>query len=186
MWVILAAAALLMPPDEPAAKLAGSRVRLTTRSVGTTGGDTAKAKPLIGTLAGLDEHMLTLALRSGEKVVVPADRILRLERLVKPSSRKKGAGIGAAVLGGAALALVGWVCASDWGCEGADPVRVAAFVLVPAAIGATLGTSASYGERWRDVPLATTRTTGCNRIRLGVGPTSERRGLAASVSLTLF
>jgi hypothetical protein len=184
--IVVAVALLMLPPAESMAELPGSRVRVTMRATGSNGGPT-EAKPLIGTVVRFDGDLLTLARgTSGETVILPVHRVAKLETLLRPSRKSKGAVIGACILGGAALALVGSVCASDWGCEGADPLRVALFVAVPAALGAGVGSSVADGARWKEVPLPTPRAVGSNRPRLRFGLTPDRRGVTASVSLPLF
>ncbi|HWE19063.1 MAG TPA: hypothetical protein VG758_18065, partial [Hyphomicrobiaceae bacterium] len=84
-------------------------------------------------------------------LTIPQTDIARLERMTRPGRARKGAGIGAAVLGGLIGGLVIYECSSDCCCDGGS---VLAVVGAAGALGAGLGAVAGAGTKWADVPLA--------------------------------
>jgi hypothetical protein len=177
----LAALSIVAPGAAEASELAaGTRVRVTVRPHGP-----GEARTVHGTITAFEPGAFTVK-PDGEAaaVVLRSDEVLRLERLIRSGSKRKGAVIGASVLGGAMLGLFGWLCTTDLGCEGADTGRVLAVIGGAAGLGALIGAGGAPGDRWKDVRLGGDTTAAGNRPRLSVGP-MKGGGLAADVALRL-
>jgi hypothetical protein len=128
---------------------AGTRVRIVLKSDGA-----GHPHTLRGTITAFERNTLRLTWDDEAKaVVLRSDEVARLQRLHKPGNRKKGAVIGASILGGAMAALLIAYCSSGWGCDGEESARSVALVGGSAALGALLGIAASHGDQWRDVAL---------------------------------
>jgi hypothetical protein len=165
---------------EPSPAVAGPRVRVTAPTV--------SGKRLVGTLLAMDETTLTLRPQKGKDILeVPRTAITRIELSRRPSRRGKGAGIGALVGLGAAVAIglaAGDDCdapATGGGlagalariCYGRAETAVAAAILtIPA--GALIGLGVAPGESW-------VRTTP-DRFSVAVKPV-RTGGVAAALSI---
>jgi len=170
-WIVsmlLAAGAVAAMAQEGPQPAAGSRVRLMVE---------AGTEPVEGTLAGWTDKSLRVTLSGKESTVaVPRARIVRLERMTRPSRRGKGALVGAAILGGV-VAAIALGCYGAGECAGGET-----FWPVPWAvgIGAGLGALLAPGAQWEDVPLAQVRPRDGTRLSLGLAPGG---GVAASLSI---
>lgn len=166
--------------DDPPPVTAAPRVRVTALAV--------SGKRLVGTLLAMDETTLTIASQKGKGVVeVPRSAVTRLEVSRRPSRKDKGAGIGALVGLGAAVAI-GLATGEDCGSlppggglverlnrnlcfSKGETAAILSLLTVPA--GALIGLGAAPGERW-------VRTTP-DRLGVRVGPV--RGGVGAALSL---
>ena len=161
-WLLAASLALgpadvgATPPEVPL----GSRVRVRVE---------ARTEPVVGTLAEWNETQLRVALGDQRAVVVPRAEIRQLEMLSKPSRKRKGAIIGASILGGTMLGLFVWYCGTDTGCQGTNGGRVAGLLAGSVLVGGLVGAGVAPGEQWR-------------RVDLGVGLT-KGGGVGARVSI---
>lgn len=170
--------------DEVPAPGSSPRVRVTAPTV--------SGKRLVGTLLRMDEETLTLGAQKGQGVIeVPRSAITRMEVSRRSSRKGKGAGIGALVGLGAAVAI-GFATGDDcdslpepgpgWSglverlnrnlCMGkGETAAIVSILTVPA--GALIGLGAAPGERW----AATTP----DRLSVAVRPV--RGGVGAALSL---
>ena len=170
---------------EPSPAVLGPRVRVTAPAV--------SGKRLVGTLLAMDDTTLRLQPQKGKDVLeVPRNAITRIELSRRPSRRGKGAGIGALVGLGAAVAIgfaAGEDCSSlpepdPWlfGFEAGlrrnlcygkgETAAMLSILTVPA--GALIGMGAAGGERW-------VRTTP-DRFSVAVKPV-RTGGIGATVSV---
>jgi hypothetical protein len=151
--------------DEPGPVALGPRVRLTAPSV--------SGKRLVGIVVGLDEATLTLQRQGGKDTLqVPRRAITGVEVSQRRSRKGKGAGIGALVGLGAAVAIG---LAADDECgfcySKGETAAIVGILTVPA--GALLGLAVAPGEKWHPSSLD----------RLSVRITPARGGAGVSVSL---
>ena len=120
----------------------------------------------VGTIEALDLQDIRLAVQGrAERLIVPRERITRMELSTGPRSRIPGALIGAAV-GGAAGALAGSQSSSY------RDVSRAGGALIGVLVGALVGAVIPPGEHWSEIPVS--------HYRLTLGP-----GRAPGVGLTL-
>jgi hypothetical protein len=155
--------------EESSPTSASPRVRVTAPTVSGT--------RLVGTLLRMDEATLTLRRKGGKEVIeVPRRAITRMEVSRRPSKRGKGAGIGALIGLGAAVAIgvaEGEDCSGGkWLCFDTPTMVLASSILtIPA--GTVLGLVFAPGESW----VAATP----ERLRLAVTP--ARGGVGVALSL---
>jgi hypothetical protein len=135
------------------------------------------AKPVVGTLAGVDDERILLTVGSRQdRLVFERRDLARLERSVRPSRKRRGALIGAGVgfvggivFGGAVTEWEGFV-GGDFG-----PGRYFAFGAVVAVFTAGIGAAVAPGERWAEVPR--------DRLQISLCPSLvNSRGLAIVVA----
>jgi hypothetical protein len=165
-----------------AAALVGSRVRLSVTSSGS--------KPVVGTLAAVDDKSLTLIV-SGRRdpLVLTRSDVVSLERSVRPSHKRRGALIGSAI-GFVAGFLIGGAITEWEGTSGGDfgPGKYVAAGAIMALPAAGIGAVVASGERWAEVPTdqilsAAARIRPGDRVQLSLRPSLvHSRGLAIAVS----
>jgi hypothetical protein len=159
-------AALIVPSaaqaDQPAGGARGPRVRVTAPSVASG--------RLVGTLLSVDETTLTIW-RSGHGALnVPRDAVMVFEVCRQRGEKLKGAGRGAAVGLGLAVAM-----GVPWGDDASDAATVAflsALLTVP--LGTLVGMGMAPEEEWET-------TTTPDRVSVAVAPV--RGGVRAAVSI---
>lgn len=176
LGIVLAGSCVLALPEQAMAEgpatdapLVGSRVRLFTASAGAT--------PVVGTLAGVDDESLVVTVDSRQDPLVLSRRdLVRLERSVRPSRKRRGALIGAGV--GLVGGIVSVGAATEWeGFVGGDfgPGPYFAIGAVVALFTAGIGAAVAPGERWAEVPP--------DRLQIGLRPSLVgSRGLAIVLS----
>jgi hypothetical protein len=158
----------------------GQRIRVSIRP---EDGDVPST--LRGRVLAVEPSFLTVkADGASQAVVIRSDQVARLERLLKPGRRTKGALIGGGILGGAMLGLFVAYCSGDWGCSDVDPDRVVAVIGGATAIGALLGAGAAPGDRWVEVPPSRSAAATPATPRFRLVPT-RGGGVAASVAIAL-
>jgi hypothetical protein len=138
------------PPPIPA----GTRVRI---------GLKAEDKPLVGDLLtdwNHDDQQIEVA-QEGRTITIQRFDIDWLERRTGSRARK-GAAIGASILGGTVGGLLIYHCSSDCCCDGG---KVLGAVAAAGALGAGLGAAVGAGGGWEAIPVASMRTRG---VRLGL------------------
>ena len=135
-----------------AAPLVGSRVRLFATSTGL--------KPVVGTLAAVDDESLTVIV-SGRRdpLVLTRSHVVRVERSVRPSHKRRGALIGSAI-GFVAGFLIGGAITEWEGTSGGDfgPGAYVASGVILALPAAGIGALVARGERWAEVPTDQVRS----------------------------
>jgi hypothetical protein len=130
--------------EGPPQVAASPRVRVTAPAV--------SGKRIVGTLVRMDDTMLAIRRDKGKSVLeVPRAAVTRIEASRRPGRRGLGAGIGALVGLGAALAIglgAGQSCTgSEIICFDKTTTTVAgALLTVPA--GALIGLAVAPGEKW--------------------------------------
>jgi hypothetical protein len=167
--------------DGPSPVTASPRVRVTAPAI--------SGKRLVGTLLAMDETTMTIGSEKGKRVLeVPRAAVTRIEVSRRSSRKGKGAGIGALVGLGAAVAI-GFAAGEDCPprdpndhslagalsriCFGRNEMAVGAGVLtIP--LGALIGLAAAPGERWA-------RTTP-DRLKVAVTPV-RGSGVGAALSV---
>ena len=162
-----------------AAALVGSRVRLVATSTGL--------KPVVGTLAAVDDDSLTVIV-SGRRdpLVLTRPGVVSLERSVRPSHKRRGALIGSAIGFVAGFVIGGAI--TEWeGTSGGDfgPAAYVASGAILALPAAGIGALVAKGERWVGVPTDQVRSQipPSDRVQFGLRPSLvHSRGLAIVLS----
>jgi hypothetical protein len=131
----------------------------------------------VGTLAGVDQDSLTLTVGSRrDPLVLKRQDVVRLQRSVRPSRKRRGALIGAGVGFVGGIVLGGAV--TEWeGFVGGDvgPGGYVAFGAIVAVFTAGIGAALAPGERWAEVPR--------DRLQISLRPSLvNSRGLAIVVA----
>ena len=169
--VVLVAGAHSAQAGDPSGAGSGPRVRLTA--------PTLSGKRLIGTLVRQDDATLTLQREGAEALTVPRAAITRIEVSRHRGRRGLGAGIGALVGIGAAVAI-GRHSGED--CDDGrfrflcfDRTTTAAlYAILTVPAGTVVGAVVAPGEKWE--------TTTTDRLRLTMAPV---RGGGARASLSV-
>jgi hypothetical protein len=155
---------------EPAGLERGSRVRVTYEDHSSTDGDTTR---VVGRIDDLDTESLRLDIGSSTKEV-PRDAVVRLERSLRPSRKKRGALIGFGL--GFATFFTLSELSNNEGCfsgghECGLDVMASAIGALPVAV---VGAIVAPGEEWVDVPLSPTPAAavspGSEGFQLSVAP----------------
>lgn len=133
--------------DEPLFPSPGTRVRVASSG--------PRSVRLVGTLTAVDQESLTVMPEDGRgPSVVARQDILRLERSVRPSRKKRGAWIGLGVGLTAAFGNAAMQGGCNDGCDSSNVLAAALVALSAAAVGAIV----APGERWSDVALERERS----------------------------
>ncbi len=155
--------------DKPLQLSEGARVRISAPVVA--------ARPILGTVVGLDERTVDVAvIGKGDAVVVPRSAISRIDVGCGRRSRGRNALIGAGI-GLGMGALLGLAHGGDdpemWIAYSAGEYALM-FAALGAPAGALVGAAVPPRERWRELPLPAVQLT-----------RGRRRSIAVAITLPL-